>query len=305
MIIGEESLHTYTENPFYFYRCHHKKSGEGVISFYTGEEHRTRFELLPAIPVDELTLMVIPQLLEISEFPAENAPIYRVRREILQFVSAWRFYNANNMDVSGIRLAEPKIGQSDKYLSPSGENLSVVLHNLISESLDFEERINNAMKVILPMTRRIRAIPSGRLSLTVEWHMNGISEPFYLNEMSDGTVRMLCWAVILHSPVLPPLLVIDEPEIGIHVAWMPILSEWIKEASRKSQIIICTHSPDLLDHFTDRFQDILVFEPKGRDRTHSVLNTLSQEKVDAWLEEGWKLGDLYRVGDPSVGGCPW
>ena len=87
------------------------------------------------------------------------------------------------------------------------------------------------------------------------WTFNGNGgcdrDPLYLDEMSDGTVRMLCWATILLSPHLPTLLVIDEPEVGIHPAWMPILSEWIKRASRKTQVIVCTHSPDLLDHFSD------------------------------------------------------
>lgn len=159
------------------------------------------------------------------------------------------------------------------------------------------------MKSILPKTRRLRPVRSGRLSLTVEWHFEGIKEAFYLNEMSDGTVRMLCWATILHSPLLPSLIVIDEPELGLHVSWMPILAEWIKKAATKTQIIITTHSPDLLDHFTDRLENVLCFYPENR--THFSVKSLSKTMLEPKLEEGWELGDLYRVGDPSIGGWPW
>jgi predicted ATPase len=99
------------------------------------------------------------------------------------------------------------------------------------------------------------------------------------------------------------LLVIDEPELGLHVSWMPILAEWIKQASRKTQIIITTHSPDLLDHFTDCLENVYCFY--SEDKTHFSMKTLSQAMLDEKLKEGWELGDLYRVGDPTVGGWPW
>lgn len=227
-------------------------------------------------------------------------PITTIRKS----VKDWQFYNANNMDLKEIRESEPKIGGGgDIYLSSSGNNLALVIENLISQDIDFEERLNEAIKLILPQTRRIRSIRSGRLSLTVEWWLEGHKEPFYLDELSDGTVRMLCWAVILHSPKLPSLIVIDEPELGLHVAWMKILAEWIKKASKKTQIIITTHSPDLLDNFTDCLENVLCFH--STDNQHFSLKTLSEESLESKLDEGWELGDLYRVGDPNIGGWPW
>jgi len=227
----------------------------------------------------------------------------KVRRQIIDAVSGWQFYNANYINVRSIRFSEPKIGPGDMFIFSSGKNLPLVLDNLIQKDFEFEERINNAMKQILPQTRKIRPIRSGRLSLTVEWYFDGMKEPFYLDEMSDGTVRMLCWAVILHSPVPPSLLVIDEPEMGIHPAWLPVLAEWIKSASERTQIIVSTHSPDLLDHFTDRTEDVICFRFDGK--SHFTPEHLSKEKLSAMFDEGWELGDLYRVGDPGVGGWPW
>ncbi|MCW6053437.1 AAA family ATPase [Lyngbya sp. CCAP 1446/10] len=291
---------------FYYYELHERELGQGFLYVYTSPgQESTQFQLLDNIPTNSLGLLTIPILLENSQLPPEDTrPVYKIRRKLIEFISKWQFYNANNMNLSLIRTAEPKIGGSDIYLSASGDNLPLVLYNLNQKSINFEDSINEAMKSILPKTRRLRALPSGRLSLTVEWYFEGIDdEAFYLNEMSDGTVRMLCWATILHSPLIPSLIVIDEPELGLHVSWMPILAEWIKKAATKTQIIITTHSPDLLDHFTDCLENVLCFYPKNR--THFSIKSLSKEMLQPKLEQGWELGDLYRVGDPTIGGWPW
>ena len=307
--IAKELLYSATSNqdvPFYYYKSHDKKSGACVVSLYENgdksKQKKTRFQELSDVPTNKLTLSCITELLEQSKFSPEETPIYKYRRQLLESVSQWRFYNANDMNLYDICHAEPKIGPRDTYLSTSGENLPLVLDNLIQENYDFEEQINNAMKLVLPETRRIRAVRSGRLSLTVELH-TGLTEPFYLSDLSDGTVRMLCWAVILHSPLLPSLLVIDEPELSLHPAWMPILAEWIKSAAARTQVIVCTHSPDLLDNFTDRLEAVTCFTRS--DESHFILRKLSEPELVPKIEEGWQLGDLYRVGDASVGGWPW
>lgn len=301
---GEDLQETSSsKKPFYYYKLHERELGQGFLSVYNSpDQGKTQFEPLDNIPTNSLGLLTIPTLLENSLLPPENTPVYKIRRELIEFISKWQFYNANNMNLNLIRTVEPKIGGSDIYLSASGDNLPLVLDNL-SQNIDFEDSLNEAMKSILPKTRRLKPVRSGRLSLTVEWYFEGIKEPFYLNEMSDGTVRMLCWATILYSPLIPSLIVIDEPELGLHVSWMPILAEWIKKAATKTQIIITTHSPDLLDHFTDCLENVLCFYPENR--THFSIKSLSKEMLQPKLEEGWQLGDLYRVGDPSIGGWPW
>ena len=123
------------------------------------------------------------------------------------------------------------------------------------------------------------------------------------SDMSDGSVRMLCWAVLLHSPELSPLLVIDEPEAGLHPAWMGTLAEWISMASERTQVIIATHSPDLLDHFTGRYEDVIRFDYDRK--AHFTPGKLPDTELRARLDEDWELGDIYRVGDHAVGGWPW
>ena len=299
--------------PFVYYRTHNQLSGNGVVSVYndpqtSSQPLRSHFEKIQEVPVNELALDVMPRLLENSNFSPEATPLYGPRAAIRAIAATSMFYSANEMNPERIRSAEPKLGQAGLFLSPTGENLALVLYNLFQKDLEFEESLNLIMKDILPLTRRVRTVTSGMLSLTIEWYVDGCAKPFFLSEMSDGTVRMLSWAVILHSPVLPRLIVIDEPELGIHPAWMPLLAEWIKGASQRTQIIVSTHSPDLLDHFTDQLDSsgfIYVFGPVDKSPNHFTPHRISREAVSGCLEEGWQLGDLYRVGNPAIGGWPW
>jgi len=286
--IKEESLYDSTqaqETPFYYYRYHDREVGKGVVSYYDdSREKKSHFEHIDHIPNNSLGLNSTHKLLEESEHPPERTPVYKTARELIDTITNWHFYNSNNMNLKKIRTSEPKIGPGDIYLSKSGHNLALVIDNLIQQDIDFEDALNKAMRSILPTTRRLRPART-RMSVNLEWHFQGFrtDEPFYLDEMSDGAVRMLCWATVLLSPKTPALLVIDEPELGLHVSWMPVLAEWIKMASEKTQVIISTHSPDLLDCFTDQIGNVRCFS--SADSEYFSIHPLSQsrlrEKLDA------------------------
>lgn len=290
-------------DPFYFYQFHNLRPGSGVFSRREPDTKKSFFERLEDVPANELMLFSIDKLLDSSKFAPEITPLYAARRQILNSVPQWHFYNANHMNLDEIRKTEPRIGSQDRFLVPSGKNLTAVLFNLSQIDWQFEAQLNQAMQSILPATQKVRATTVGTTSLNIHWHWQQVDHPLYLNDLSDGTVRMLCWASILLSPQLPALLVIEEPEMGLHVAWMSTLANWIKRSARKTQVIISTHSPELLDEFTDQPENILVFHPV--DGLHWTASPLKPESLQNWLDDGWELGDLYRVGEPVIGGWPW
>lgn len=294
------------DQPFYYYKFHDHSIGSGVLSILQPDGNQ-KFQRISDLPVDSLGLLSIDERIQKDEEVRElllKSSIYAVRQHLLDEIKGWRFYNANHMNSQTIRNAEPKVSSSslNTYLSETGENLAAVLEQLSNDSVDFEERFNEAVKQLFPMTRRIRATRAGLLNLTLEWSVKGIDEVLTLRDMSDGSVRMLCWAVILLSPKLPSLLVIDEPELGIHVAWMKILAGWIHYAAQRTKVIVSTHSPDLLDCFTDRYDCVISLNLRADGLVS--LDHIEEEQFKARLQEGWQLGDLYRVGDPSIGGWP-
>lgn len=306
--IADEALFSRSplkKDPFYHYQLHNRAAGAGVVSIFDDDsESSSHFEPVKNVPTHSLGLTVIQDLMEKSQSPPQRTPVYKVRKRILEYVNRWHFYKANYMSLDTIKAAEPKIGSRDIYLAPSGANLAIVIENLIQRDINFEDELNLAMRSILPRTRRLRPVRTGLMTVSLEWHLEDGNDCLYLNEMSDGTIRMLCWASVLLSPEPPSLIVIDEPELGIHPAWLPILAEWIKRASKRTQLIVTTHSPDLLDGFTDCLDSVFRCLPEANG-THFSIERLSQDKVEEMLDEGWKLGDLYRVGDPGIGGWPW
>jgi predicted ATPase len=305
-IVGESLSSHFREYPEnrhrFFYEFHKQSIGNGFIEKFQEKGSSQDSYQIANIPTDEIGLSIIPKLLENIEHSPDKEVVYFARRLVINLVSDWRFYSANNMNLKEIRNAEPEIGSPEKYLNPDCENLALVIDNLIQESIDFEDQLNVIMRDIVPQTKRIRPIRTGRTRISVEWHLQNTKRPLYLDEMSDGTVRMLCWAIILNSPNLPSLIVIDEPEVGLHVQWLSYLAEWIKNAAARTQVIITTHSPDLLDKFTDCLENVHVFESSNSEQTLFHVKPLSRERLQDRLDEGWELGDLYRVGEPEVGG---
>lgn len=309
VVINKEFLSSQNlqkKEPYYFYKFHEFGRGSGVYSRRESNVSSTTFfERLNDVPVNELMLFGIDKLLDDSKFAPDVTPLYTERRKILDKAKQWQFYNANHMNLGEIRQAEPKVGGKDRYLSPRGTNLAAVLFNLDQLDYQFDDQINQAMKSILPPTQKVRATVVGTTGLNVEWRWQNIDDPFYLYDLSDGTIRMLCWACILLSPSPPELLVIEEPEIGLHISWLGTLADWIKTAAKKTQVIISTHSPSLLDKFTDQPENVLVFHPSPGDKIHYSVSPLSNDRLASWFANGYELGDLYRIGDPVVGGWPW
>ena len=125
----------------------------------------------------------------------------------------------------------------------------------------------------------------------------GITLP--ATRLSDGTIRYLCILVILCNPDPPPLICIEEPELGLHPDILPRIAELLREASERCQLIVTTHSDVLVDALTDTPDSIVVCE-KHKGRTS--LKRLDKDKLATWLEK-YRLGELWTSGE--IGGNRW
>lgn len=125
----------------------------------------------------------------------------------------------------------------------------------------------------------------------------GITMP--ATRLSDGTIRYLCILVILCNPDPPPLICIEEPELGLHPDILPRIAELLREASERCQLIVTTHSDVLVDALTNTPDSIVVCE-KHNGRTS--LKRLDKDKLATWLEK-YRLGELWTSGE--IGGNRW
>lgn len=117
--------------------------------------------------------------------------------------------------------------------------------------------------------------------------------------LSDGTLRYLCLLAILCDPTPPPLICIEEPELGLHPDILPKLADLLLEASTRTQIIVTTHSDILVDAMTEHPETVVVCE-KHEGRTE--MRRLKREDLAAWLDQ-YRLGQLWTKG--QLGGTRW
>jgi predicted ATPase len=117
--------------------------------------------------------------------------------------------------------------------------------------------------------------------------------------LSDGTLRYLCLLAILCDPAPPPLICIEEPELGLHPDIIPKLADLLNAASERTQLIVTTHSDILVDAMTEQPDVVLVCE---KHNGQTKIRRLESEKLEKWLKD-YRLGELWTRG--TLGGTRW
>ncbi|HUI43449.1 MAG TPA: AAA family ATPase, partial [Terriglobia bacterium] len=136
-------------------------------------------------------------------------------------------------------------------------------------------------------------IQGGLVDIRLE-EKNRISIPAI--RMSDGTLRWLALLAILLHPAPPPIVCLEEPELGLHPDAIRSLGELLLDASKRTQLIVTTHSDSLVDQFTENPEAVVVFEKR---RGSTTLKRLNRKQLSSWLDR-YRLGQLWRTGE--IGG---
>lgn len=118
------------------------------------------------------------------------------------------------------------------------------------------------------------------------------------HQLSDGTLRAICLVTLLMSPQeeLPSLIIVDEPELGLHPYALNVLAALFKKASRGTQVLVSTQSSSFLDSFDP--EDVVLVD---REDKESVFSRPDVEKLEAWLED-YSLGEVWEKN--VIGGGP-
>ena len=119
------------------------------------------------------------------------------------------------------------------------------------------------------------------------WRQKGSDFPMQPYHLSDGSIRFICLATALLQPIPPSTIIIDEPELGLHPEAIRILGELMRDAAKRTQLVVATQSPLLLDQFA--VEDIVVVK---RADGQSVFSRLQRDDFAEWLEE-YSVGDLW------------
>lgn len=196
-----------------------------------------------------------------------------------------------------------------KRLVPTADNL--VLHSdagnvaaVLLALADSDEqadraayrRIVGVVRQVAPFFRDFVLRPEKSDRLRLRWRQNGSDAVFSADQMSDGTLRFVCLATLLLHPRLPSLVVLDEPELGLHPYAVVQLAGLLRQASVCAQVLIATQSVTLMNQFD--LDDLIVVE---RVDGASTFARPDRERLGRWLEE-YSLGELWEkaliVGEP-------
>lgn len=180
------------------------------------------------------------------------------------------------------------------FLLPDARNLGLILNQL--EHLGAGAELNAALRRFLPRFVRTSTLVQGG---TVQFflHEDGLRTPIPATRLSDGTMRFLALCAILLAPHPPPLICLEEPELGLHPDAMAIIAELLVAASSRTQLIVTTHSDALVSALSDQPESLLICDYLDGTR----LRRLQAQDVAEWLHS-YRLGDLWRMGE--LGGNP-
>ena len=181
------------------------------------------------------------------------------------------------------------------FLQEDGRNLALVLNRFQGQPAVKRRLLDALRKLYEGITDFHVNIEGGTVQLFLE--EGDVVIP--ATRLSDGTLRYLYLLVVLCHPQPPPLICIEEPELGLHPDILPTVSKLLLEASERSQLIVTTHSDMLVDALTNEWWSIVVCEKRDGQ---TVMRRLDEEKMAAWLED-YRLGELWSSGE--IGGNPW
>ena len=197
------------------------------------------------------------------------------------------------------RYTIPRLPQKadlpNDMLEPDASNLGLVLNRLRRDPA-VKQRLLSALQALYEGIDDYDVQIEGG-TVQVFFHEGRFTVP--ATRLSDGTLRYLCLLAVLCHPNPPPLICIEEPELGLHPDVLPTLAELLKEAATRTQIIVTTHSDVLVDAMSDQPEAVLVTEKSAAGTT---LTRLDADRLKPWLEK-YRLGQLWTRGE--IGGTRW
>lgn len=221
----------------------------------------------------------------------------KVIRRILTNCKVYQFHDSS---VEGsLRQSSP--AEISNYLQSEGNNLASFLYGLKKYYSDNYNKIVSYIRQIVPQFKDFYLEPNTKGYVMLKW--KDISPNDYImlpEQFSDGTMRFIALATLLLQPkeTMPNVIIIDEPELGLHPFAINQLAEMIKEAAIHTQIIIATQSPGLVDEF--EANQITIIE-RDEENESTVAHKLDEEELSEWLEN-YSLSELWNKN--VLGGRP-
>ena len=231
-----------------------------------------------------------PQILALAEQGNDTA---RIIRRILQKLVVYQFHNTSQT----ARLHTKWHMDDNRWLKEDAGNLAPFLLRLREQDGRCYQRIVDTLRLILPYFADFELEPQGDY-LLLNWRERNSDQVFSVSQASDGMLRVVALVALLLQPIedLPDVLILDEPELGLHPYAINVVGGLIQAVSDQIQVIVATQSTTFVDCFDPT--DIVVVERADRSSSFKRQNP---EELSEWLEE-YSLSELWEKN--VLGGRP-
>ncbi len=246
--------------------------------YYTGGSSRW-WELGDS---DDGTSLMVAEVKNNQSDAEKSRPVYNA-------IASWQIYHFHDTSATaGSRHYE--IVQDNKALRTNADNIAPFLLKLKQQHIKEYKTIINAIRLVTPFFDDFLLEPrhcGAKEKVNISWTQKGSDYPMQPYLLSDGTLRFICLATALLQPDPPATIIIDEPELGLHPAAIVILAELIQQAAQRTQVIVATQSPALIDQFG--IDDIIVV---NRENGASSFKRLKEADFHEWLKS-YSVGELW------------
>lgn len=287
----EAELHFQTEagRNDYFFKLFHAASDTFIFAEEKYRFSRTTFNGL----ADWTSLDAGQREAKIIDNANSSNSTAKTIFKLMQSCAVYQFHNTSET----ARIRQRWNIDDNRYLREDGANLAPFLLRLKETEPIYYRRIVDTLNLIAPFFADFVLEPVSN-AVILQWRERGTDLIFSSAQASDGTLRTMALVTLLLQPQrdLPDVLILDEPELGLHPYAINIIGGLINSVSLYSQVILATQSTLLIDLFTP--EDIIVVERKNRQ---SYFYRQETETLEDWLEE-YSLSELWNKN--IIGGRP-
>ncbi|MBD5384947.1 AAA family ATPase [bacterium] len=208
---------------------------------------------------------------------------------IKNYMSQIKKFHFHDTGYTSPFTAESNIVNDSYFLYPQGANLAAFLHGIMNNHPMVYKRIIRMIQSVAPFFNDFYLMPNEIGNIRLQWTDKFSDVVYGPNDLSDGTLRFIALTVLFLQPEPPKVIVIDEPELGLHPVAIEKLSGLIKSAAnRGTQVIVATQNAELISNFEP--ENILTVDQRDGE---SVIKRLDAGELGHWLND-YTLGDLWK-----------
>lgn len=222
----------------------------------------------------------------------------RIAQWVKQDLASYRVYHFHDTSKDARVKATGDVHEN-RFLHADARNLAAFLYWMQQQHPDRLSAIEQALRQIAPFFERLTLAPlrNNPEAIRLEWREHGSEQAFTAHQLSDGSLRFLCLATLLLQPEMPRLVLLDEPELGLHPAAIVMLAAMLNQAADRTQLIVSTQSSTLIDQLAP--EQVWVADRDAAGAT--VFKHLRSEDLREWTDV-YALGELWEKN--VLGGRP-